>query len=108
MGYSSNSSKNSVSGYSTSSKNSSYGSKDSVSNYAAPRTTALGKTSRRLTAAKGIKDILSLIESLEQLTAEKERIEAEIVKVESNINKSMGEVKDDPTFERIKQYLLKK
>lgn len=126
MGYDSGSSKNSVSSYTPS-----FSSKDSVSSYSSKDSIRLNtktsskdsvytpvrrdtnapivsKTTKRLTAAKSIKDILEMIEKLEGLLEKKATIDAEIGVLGERINEALGEVKGDPTFERIKEYILKK
>lgn len=117
MGYDSGSSKNSVSSYtpSFSSKDSvsSYSSKDSVRSSKGNFTCAsiMSNTNRnikKLTAARSIKEVLEMIEQLEKLLEKKATIDAEITVIEERINEAMGEVKGDPIFEKIKEYILKK
>lgn len=113
MGYSSigSGSKNSVSiTPSYSSKDSvSFRSKDSATYTPVEISPYQGiKTTKKLVAAKNIKDILEMIERLEDLLAKKAMIDEEIVLIENGINEALGEIKGNPAFEKIKEYILKK
>jgi hypothetical protein len=105
MGYSNGGGKNSVTTSYSLGKNSSLSSKNSVLTNDSPSPI---RATKKLNAARGIKEVLDLLEQLQGLEQEKVAIEKKIENVTTKIDQKLADTQKDPSYEVVRQYLLRK